>query len=281
MTGRNTRSIVIVLGAVVALIGLLLVWGGLTPLSQHRDADGYLLSDPLTVDRSARAVITNDVELLRGHYECAGEETFFLAFYSPDDVRMRGITSGSDALFMGIAPADAIEGYLDGVAHDEITEWECDVDDIVAVEYTRHKGTAAPDAPGTEQFWVTSTSGTGQQTLDWTIESGEWAMVVMNADASSGVSADLRFGALAPSGLDTLAWTSLAVGLVALIGGGLLMYRGLRRQDRDSTSLPTDLPGEQSAPQTERPLERTAPGAEPLQPRPGAWSTRKNQTGGD
>jgi hypothetical protein len=79
---------------------------------------------------------------------------------------------------------------------------------------------------------VTSASGTGQQTLDWTIQSGEWAMVIMNADASSGVSADLRFGALAPSGLDTLAWTSIAVGLVALIGGGLLLYLGFPRKGR-------------------------------------------------
>jgi hypothetical protein len=115
----------VVLGAVVALIGLLLIWGGLTSLSQDRDADGYLLSDPLTVDRSSRAVIAKDVRLLRGHYDCAAEESFFLDFFSPDDVRMRGVTSGSGALFMAIAPADALDGYLNEVAHDEIVEWDC------------------------------------------------------------------------------------------------------------------------------------------------------------
>ena len=146
MTGRNQKAIAF--GVAFVVLGLLLTWGGLTPLSQHRDADGYLLSDPLTVDRSSRAVITNDVGLLRGHYECAGEETFLLGFYSPDDVRMRGIASGSDAVFMGIAPADALEEYLEGSAHDEITERDCDVDDIVAVEYTRHEGTAAPGRSG-------------------------------------------------------------------------------------------------------------------------------------
>ena len=222
----------VALGIVFVVLGLLLVWGGLTPLSQFRDADGYLMSDPLTIDRPSRAVVTNDVGLLRGHYECAGEETLILNLYSPDDVRMQGVASGPDALFMGIAPADAVEGYLDGVAHDEIAEWDCDVDDIVPVEYTEHDGASAPNAPGTERFWVASASGTGQQTLDWTIESGEWAIVIMNADASSGASADLRFGALAPSGLDTLAWTSFVVGLVALISGGLLLYVGFRRRGR-------------------------------------------------
>lgn len=255
MTGRRTTAVVS--GGFVAFAGLLLVWGGLTSLSQHRDADGYLLSDPLTVDRSPRAVITNDVGLLRGHYECAGEESLFLALYSPDDVRMQGVASASDALFMGIAPADALKGYLDGVAHDEITEWDCDVHRIEAVKYTRHEGTVAPGAPGTEQFWVTSTSGTGQQTLDWTIEGGEWAMAIMNADASSGVSADLRFGALAPPGLGTLAWASFAVGLVALLGGGLLLYLGLRRRNGDSTSLPSGSRDGESAPPSETPLEPT------------------------
>jgi hypothetical protein len=133
----------------------------------------------------------------------------------------------------------------------------CDVDNIVAVEYTSHEGLAAAGVPGSEQFWVASTSGTGQQTLDWTIESGEWAMVVMNADASSGVSADLRFGALAPSGLESLAWTSFAVGLVALIGGGLLMYLGLRRRAGDSTPLPRDLRDDGSAPPSKTPLQST------------------------
>jgi hypothetical protein len=93
---------------------------------------------------------------------------------------------------------------------------------------------------------VTSVAGTGLQTLDWTIESGDWTAVIMNADASSGVSAELAFGA-APSNIDAITWTTLTVGLISLIGGGLLLYRGLRRRDRDSTSLPADSRNEQSA----------------------------------
>lgn len=257
MTARNQKSVVF--GVVLVVLGLLLVWGGLTPLSQNRDTDGYLMSDRLTIDRPSQAVVTNDVGLLRGHYECAGEETLILGFYSPDDVRMRGVASGSDALFLGIAPAEAVEGYLDRVAHDQITDWDCDVNHIEAVKYTSHEGTAVPDAPGNETFWVTSASGAGQQTLDWTIETGEWAIVIMNADASSGVLADVRFGALAPSSLDTLAWTSFAVGLVALIGGGLLLYLGLRRKGRDAPPRPNDAGTEPSAPQAEPPSEPVGP----------------------
>ena len=81
MTGRISKAMAF--GIACVGLGLVLGWAGLTPLSQDRDADGYLLSDALTVDRSSHAVMTSDVELLRGHHECAGEETFLLDFYSP------------------------------------------------------------------------------------------------------------------------------------------------------------------------------------------------------
>jgi hypothetical protein len=217
-------------GVIGVGLGLVLVWNGATPLSQDRDADGYLMSSPLTIDRSSSAVMANDVGLLRGHYDCAAEETLLLSFATPDDVRIQGLPSGPDALFLGIGPATAVATYLDGVRYDEITDWDCDVDQIEAVAYSDHTGSAAAAVPGSEDFWVASASGTGLQTLDWTIGGGEWAVVIMNADASTGVSADVSFGALAPSGLDTFAWISIGAGLAALVVGGGLLVSGFRRR---------------------------------------------------
>lgn len=235
MSDRRTKAIGF--GIVVIAVGLLFVWRGLAALSQPRDADGYFVSAPLRIERASRAVMTNDVGLLRGHCDCAAEETLILNLYSPDDVRMRGVASEPGALFIGIGPADAVAGYLDGVTHDEITGWDCDVDHITSVEYARHEGSAAPGAPGTEPFWVRSVSGSGEQTLDWTIESGEWTVVMVNTDVSSGLSADVRFGASAPSNLDVLAWGSFTVGLVALLGGGWLLYLAVRLGGRNRTSV--------------------------------------------
>ncbi len=144
-------------------------------------------------------------------------------FVSPDDVRVEGVAAGSHLLFMGIAPADAVAGYLDGVVHDEITEWDSTADDISDVVYARNEGVTDPAAPETTGFWVASVSGVGEQALDWTIESGEWALVIMNADGSPGVSADVRFGVAAPSVLFPIGLASLVVGLVALIGGARLV----------------------------------------------------------
>ena len=102
----------------------------------------------------------------------------------------------------------------------------------------------------TEAFWVVSVSGSGEQDLDWTIEPGEWALVVMNADGSPEVSADLRFGVLNPSVLLPVGVASLAVGLVALIVGGRLVTSTPARSDesarwtlRGRSVLPTTAEG--------------------------------------
>lgn len=200
---RGTKN-----GFGLVLVGLFLVLNGFGALFSSRLFGEYNLTDRLKIEVSSRAVVTDDVEL----------PTYWFVS-SSEDVRVEGAATGFEALFIGIAPVDAVAGYLDGVAHDEITDWDFFKNDVEDVVYTRNEGTTDPGAPGAEGFWVASVSGSGEQTLDWTIESGKWVVVIMNADGSPGVSADVRLGVLAPSGLVPLGLASLAVGLVALIGG--------------------------------------------------------------
>jgi hypothetical protein len=231
-------------GTVLVLVGLVLVYNfGLASLLHSPQFREYNLTDPLTIDRSSRAVVTDDVELLRWN-------TMPDFISPPDDVRVEGVGAGSGTLFMGIAPADAVAGYLDGVAHDEITAWDSTQDDITEVVYTRNEGATDPAAPETKGFWVASVSGSGEQALDWTIESGEWALVIMNADGSPGVSADVRFGVATLSVLFPIGLASLVVGLVALIGGGRLVTSLPSRPDqtprwtlRGRSVLPTSVEG--------------------------------------
>lgn len=251
MTGRSRTAVVF--GAILAVVGAVLIFGAVGPMGEYRDGDGFYMSDPLTVDRPSHAVVSSDVALLRGRYETLTEGSVVLAFVDePDDVRMQGIASGPTAIFMGISPASAVDEYLSGVAHDEISDWDADLAAIIDVEYTTHHGTAPAGPPGTETFWVTSVAGAGPQTLDWTIEPGDWTAVIMNADASRGVAAELTFGAAPSTNIGVFSGTTLVVGLLALIGGGLLLYRGLRPRGGGSTSLPAD-------PQHSETIERVAP----------------------
>ncbi len=238
------RTKVIGFGTGLVVVGLVLIYNfGLASLLHSPQFREYNLTDPLTIEVSSRAVVTDDVELLRW--------TTMPEFVSPpDDIRVQGVATGSETLFMGIAPADAVAGYLDGVAHDEITAWESRADDITDVVYTRNEGATDPAAPETTGFWVASVSGSGEQALDWTIESGEWALVIMNVDGSPGVLADVRFGVATLSVLFPIGLVSLVGGLVALVGGGRLVTSLPSRPDetprwmvRGRSVLPTTVAG--------------------------------------
>jgi len=223
-----TRRTKIGLGLVLAMLGLFVTFNGQAALVQSSPNSGeYRVTDPLTIDESSRAVVSEDADLLRGHYRCYSASLIFQFSSAPNDVRVEGVATGSDALFMGIAPADAVARYLDGVTHDEITEWDCFQEEIEIMSYARNEGATDPGAPATESFWAASVSGSGEQTLDWTIEDGDWAVVIMNADGSPGVSADVRFGALAPD-LAPLGWAGVAAGLLVLIGGLVVLIGVLR-----------------------------------------------------
>src|SRR5581483_9770430 len=79
-----------------------------------------------------------------------------------------------------------------------------------------------------------STAGTGTQELMWPSEGGRWTIVVMNADARAGVTADVSVGAktgiLLPIGIGLAAF-----GVLALFGATAMLFFGLRHQT-DSTT---------------------------------------------
>ena len=49
------------------------------------------------------------------------------------------------------------------------------------------RGSAPPPAPATALNWTGQAAGTGTVTLRWPVRSGNWMLVVMNRDASAGV----------------------------------------------------------------------------------------------
>ena len=61
-----------------------------------------------------------------------------------------------------------------------------DLDSSGDRDYSRRPGGEPTGPPGDQTFWVASTSGTGEQTLEWEPEDGDWRAVVMNEDGRAG-----------------------------------------------------------------------------------------------
>ena len=189
------------------LLGLALLVGGgfLLWADRTQREDGYL-----TTPTERFATPTYALTRTRLEVDTQGEgwvlnESWF------GTVRIRGESSGGKTLFIGIGPQAEVARYLGTVAHANVQE--IDFDPFRATYLSVSGG--APRAPPTKQsFWAASASGVGTQTLTWKVREGDWSVVLMNADGSRGVAADVDLGAK----LSFLLW--VAIGL--LIGGVLV-----------------------------------------------------------
>lgn len=105
--------------------------------------------------------------------------------------RVRVKAHSDRAVFIGIARTTDLDRYLNGTEHDEVSGLSYQP---FQVDYNHADGRAPDRSPADEAFWVKSTSGAGNVALDWKPRPGSWRAVVMNADDSRGVTADLQFG---------------------------------------------------------------------------------------
>jgi hypothetical protein len=114
-------------------------------------------------------------------------------------------------VFIGIGPLSDVRAYLGGAAYDEIRDVRPGGD----VRYRRIDGSGEVAPPVDQDFWVASASGAGTQELIWDLEEGTWTAVLMNANGSPGVIADVTVGARSPA--------ILPVGVALLVFGVFLM----------------------------------------------------------
>ena len=135
------------------------------------------------------------------------------------------IRSESDRpVFVGIAPSPDVDSYLGGVEHAVVTDIDRDP------RYDERPGGTPDASPADRRIWVATASGAGEQTLEWEPEEGIWSAVLMNADGSRGVAADLSIGAE----LDSVLWIGiglLVVGGLLAAGAALAITAGIRRGD--------------------------------------------------
>jgi hypothetical protein len=218
------RVALLVFGSLAALIavGLLAAGGFLLWIHQtKRDADGFYTTRT-ELSTPAYALSSEGFGIADVEDWPFGEGTFAT-------VRLKGENADpARGVFIGIGPEVDVQRYLAGVGYDEVVDIDFggDLEDAT-VDYRRVPGAREPADPAAEDFWTASVVGAGTQTLDWDLEDGRWAIVVMNADASPGVELDMTLGAKVPFVLG-LSIGLLAGGAVLLLGGALMLYFGAR-----------------------------------------------------
>lgn len=199
------RTISLVVGCVLGLItlGVLSAAGFATWATNTRDA-GYVTSGTETVATAGHAVTSGHVEL----WTATG-------WITPSDVlgtiRIRATaTDPTTAVFIGVAPSDAVDDYLAGVNQQVITGWA-----PFRSHYQQAGGAAPRSAPTDARIWTANVSGPGTQTFTWKPTGGDWTLVIMNANGGAPLSVTTDIGVTIP----VLSLFAVALFIV----GGLLL----------------------------------------------------------
>jgi hypothetical protein len=218
-----TGSIASLFAAGLLLIGGLALWG-----DAQKDSDGYISTDTHQFEAGTRALATEnlDVDLDMGDVVIDSGDL--------GKARLQVESRDDKPVFVGIARTNDVKDYLAGVSHTTLT----DVDTSpFKADYNDHAGHRRPLAPAQSNIWVASEHGSGKQTLNWEIQDGEYSVVVMNADGSAGVDADLSTAANVPF-LDELGWTAIGSGGFVLAIGIALLVLGIRRPSNPTGITP-------------------------------------------
>jgi hypothetical protein len=214
------RVIAVVVASLAVLAGLAALAGGGIALvfdQTQRDASGYLMTD-------STAYSTDTYALVSDSYRTGAAGDRVVARDMLGTVRIR--TRSAQPVFVGIGSAAAVDTYLAGVRRDVATRF-----DAAHSDFRQYSGGAPAAAPATKHFWAAQTVGSAIQTLSWSPRNGDWRIVVMNANGSAGVHADLALGARFPH----LLWIGIGVlagGALLLLLGGAGMYAAIRTRVR-------------------------------------------------
>ncbi|UCF10868.1 MAG: hypothetical protein JSW65_04090 [Candidatus Bipolaricaulota bacterium] len=203
------RVLVGLIGAagVAAAVAILLGGGTLYWMSVALvDDQGFLNSEPGEIHVDAHALVT-------GAAQIDISEEFPLRLGELATFRIQAKSLGpSEEIFIGVAPPEEIDRYL---AASDVAELIGVTFDPLAIEVEIAAGQTAPRRPVQETFWHAAATGEGLQALSWDLTSGTYAVAVMNADASSGIHAELVVGGRVPVAQPT--------GVAMLIGGSVLL----------------------------------------------------------
>ncbi len=229
---KPNRIVAIVIGSLLLLPALaMLVGGGVLAAAYAfaRDDDGYFDASVDAISSPTAAVTAEDIA-----FSTDPRSPDWLLESMETDIRLR-VTSGMDVpVFIGIGPESDVDAYLAGVAHDEVTG--LDGNDAVL---SRRDGSSFVEVPSDQDLWVATATGTGTQQLEWEATEGRWAVVVMNADGSSGVQADIDVGLRVAGALPlAVILTAVGVALTALAVVLIVFGASGRHQDEATTTVP-------------------------------------------
>jgi hypothetical protein len=227
--GKRKKTLLFAGSVLLLILGITAILGGATVLylNAQTDAEGYTISPVYQVRSSASAFVLWVAPLRTGTFGWLGEDNIAQTKW------VIKAADGGKEVFAGWVTSADVATYVTHFGYETADpEWDWYVHayyakiDVPSTKIVNQGNPARP--PSAEGFWIQSATTSDQASIYWdpTWEQSEGMKVIMlmNADGSSGINADLQLGFKVPI-LTWLPYLLIPLGLVLCIGGYLVYGR--------------------------------------------------------
>lgn len=223
---------VVLIAVIILITSFGLIMGGTSLRSIQElmtDEEGFITSKTQKMLVSSYAIVVEDMDFdidpvaWRWFERSGGFIEFKITTESNDQEK---------EVFVGVARRQDIQNYLDPVRYHTIQDLDFGLenfdDGMLTTSYKLHPGVAPMVPPTVHSFWIVHGSDASSQTLTWEPEAGVYYLVMMNADGSEGIDADMKIGVRVPF-FGSIGDILLGVGVVFGAIGVLMLYFTIKR----------------------------------------------------
>ncbi|MBN1682520.1 zinc ribbon domain-containing protein [Candidatus Bathyarchaeota archaeon] len=231
--GSNIQKIIaIFFGGLLLLTSFGLVFGGgflIFGMDSLSQPDGFFVSRPVTLTVNSYAIIQSGIDIqMEGStiWRPMMEDIVTIKITAINNVPLKSV-------FIGIASTSNVNSYLNNVEYSSLVQepWVFDRwSEEKLPTFNLHPGGAPSQSPNNMNIWLNSASGLGNQTLDWTPQTGSYSVVLMNSDGAKGIDVNVQLGAKIPI-LRTIGIGLLAGGIILGLIGILIIYTFVLRKN--------------------------------------------------
>ena len=220
--GDDVKRVVLTVVGVLCLLGGLALIGTGAVVASVFGSDGSLSTSPAHVKGRGVALVVEDI---------AVDASSIPIPSGIGSLTLSARSSTGRTLFLGGAAAASVDTYLTGAPYDVVVDLSAG-----STASTRPvPGTQQPPPPGAQPFWTQQASGSPAELT--VKQSSKGTLVLMNADASEGVDADLVV-TLTVARAWTAAWVAVGAGAVLVVLAVVLFWRAAVARRRAAAAVP-------------------------------------------
>jgi hypothetical protein len=227
------KAVAVIAGSLFILISLPILFSGgalMGVTGLFDQGGGFIGVDNIDFETSTQMLVGKDLDIYIDDFDGPPQWIWEPSIGDLVTIKIKAESNTGDNIFIGIVEADDAYSAFGDTAYDQITEFQ--MEDVRGrypyIEYRYHPGEALTVVPTELDIWVTEVSGSGEQTLTWSPDIGNYWLIIMNEDASANVDVEAGVGVKIPI-LGSIGTGLFVGGLVLLAFGVAIVYFGAIR----------------------------------------------------